>query len=66
MDLAGYRIYYGTSSTNLNKMIELTNPGITSYVVDNLTAATWYFTVKAYTSSGMESAASNIASKTIQ
>ncbi len=66
MDLAGYRIYYGTSSTNLDKTVEITNPGVTSYVVDNLTAATWYFVVKAYTSSGLESAASNIANKSVQ
>jgi hypothetical protein len=35
-------------------------------MVDNLTPATWYFTVKAYTSSGTESDASNVATKTIQ
>ncbi len=63
--LDGYRIYYGTSSTNLDKMIDVANEGTTTYLVENLTPATWYFTVKAYTAGGTESDASNVASKTI-
>jgi len=35
-------------------------------VIDNLSAGTWYFAVRAYNSSGVESANSAIASKTIQ
>jgi hypothetical protein len=65
-NLAGYRIYYGTSSTNLDKSVNVPTAGTTSYMVENLTPATWYFTVKAYTSSGTESDASNVATKTIQ
>jgi hypothetical protein len=64
MNLAGYRIYYGTSASNLDKMVSA-NVGTTSYMVENLTPATWYFAVKAYTSSGTESDASNVATKTI-
>ena len=33
---------------------------------DNLTQGTWYFTVVAYTSAGLDSAASSMTSKTIQ
>jgi hypothetical protein len=40
--------------------------GLTSYTIDDLAAGTWYFSVGAYSSSGAESAGSNIASKTIQ
>ena len=29
-DLAGYRIYYGTSPSSLNQNVELSNPGLTS------------------------------------
>ncbi len=65
-NLAGYRIYYGTSSSNLDQVKQIANAGVTSDVVDNLTPATWYFSVRAYTSAGTESAASNLASKTIQ
>lgn len=64
-DLAGYRIVYGTSAGALTQIIEVTNPSVTSYVVDQLAAATWYFAVKAYKSDGTESALSNVASKTI-
>lgn len=64
-DLAGYRIVYGTSASNLDKTIGIANPSVNSYIVDQLTSATWYFAVKAYTASGAESSQSNVASKTI-
>jgi hypothetical protein len=64
-DLGGYRIYYGTSQTNLAQMAEVDNPGLTSYVVQNLSPATWYFTMRAFRTNGTESEPSNIASKTI-
>lgn len=64
-NLAGYRIVYGTSASALNQTIEVANPSVTSFVVDQLTPATWYFAVKAYTSAGVESSASNVANKTI-
>lgn len=64
-DLSGYRVYYGTNSTNLNTTLELPNPGLTTAVVENLAPATWYFTVRAYNDANVESASSNIASKTI-
>lgn len=37
----------------------------TSYTIDNLSSATWYFAMTAYTSADAESALSNIGSKTI-
>ncbi|HKU15633.1 MAG TPA: putative Ig domain-containing protein [Steroidobacteraceae bacterium] len=65
-NLAGYRIYYGTSSGALNRTVQVANPGLSRYVVENLTAATtWYFSVRAYSSSGQESSGSNVASKRI-
>ncbi|HEU4486796.1 MAG TPA: putative Ig domain-containing protein [Povalibacter sp.] len=65
-NLSGYRIYYGTSSSSLNKTVQITNPSISTYVIDDLSAATWYFAVKAVASSGAESALSNKVSKTIK
>jgi Putative Ig domain len=65
-NLSGYRIYYGTVQTNLDKSVEISNPGLASYVVTNLSAGTWYFDVIAYTSSGAVSVPSNVESKTIQ
>lgn len=65
-NLAGYRISYGTSASALSKTISLANPGLSSYVVDNLAAGTWYFSIKAYTSTGNESSASSPLSKSIR
>jgi hypothetical protein len=36
-----------------------------TYVLSNLAAGTWYFSINAYTTAGAESVVSNIASKTI-
>ena len=49
----------------LNQTIEISNPSVTTYVVEQLAAGTWYFAVRAYTSAGNESSLSNVASKTI-
>ena len=64
-NLAGYRIFYGTSAANLSQQINLNNPGLTRYVIDNLSGGTWYFGIRAYSATGTESAMSAIASKTI-
>jgi hypothetical protein len=62
-NLAGYRIYYGTSSTALNQTVQIANPGITTYVIGNLAQQTHYFAIKAYNSTGMESDLSGVVSK---
>jgi hypothetical protein len=64
-DLAGYRIYYGTSASSLTQKIELPDPHATGYVVTNLAPGTWYFAVTAYTRGGSESDRSNIGQKKI-
>jgi hypothetical protein len=64
-NLAGYRILYGTSATALTRTIQVANPGISSYVVENLAAGKWYFSVRSYSSSGAESVASNPVSRTV-
>lgn len=65
-NLSGYRIYYGTSTTNLTSVHEIRNPTVTVAVIDNLGPATWYFALKAFNSLNVESSFSNIASKTIR
>jgi len=64
-DLAGYKIYYGTSSSNLTSSVTLTNAGLTSYVISNLSTGTWYFAIKSVNSTGAESSLSNTVAKTI-
>ncbi len=65
-DLAGYKVYYGTSANAMNTVVDVANPTVTSYIVSNLSSGTWYFGVVAYASDGSRSALSNIGNKTIQ
>ena len=65
-NLAGYRIYYGTSPSSLTRTVTLNNAGLTRYVIDDLSAATWYFSIRAFTSSGSESTNSNTVSKVVR
>jgi tetrahydromethanopterin S-methyltransferase subunit B len=65
-NLAGYHIYYGTSQTNLSHVINITNPGLASYVVSNLSAATWYFSLTSVNSSGVESPRTPVVSHVVQ
>ena len=64
-DLAGYRIYYGTSATAMTRTVQISDPRILSYVFSNLSPATWYFEAKAYTSMNIESSASAMVSKVV-
>jgi co-chaperonin GroES (HSP10) len=64
-DLAGYIIHYGTSSGALTQTIQLTDPDLTSYVVRNLAAGTYYFAISGYATTGMQGTDSPEVSKTI-
>jgi len=44
-NIAGYKIYYGTSPRAMGTVVVLKNPSQTSYVVENLHAGTWYFII---------------------
>jgi hypothetical protein len=65
-NLAGYKIYYGTSFGVYSNVITINNAGLTSYVIENLPAGnTYYFVVTAFDSNGRESSFSEVGSKTI-
>jgi hypothetical protein len=65
-DLAGYNIYVGTSSDSYNyREIQLDNPGLTAYVVENLEPGTYYLAATAFNSLGVESALSEEVVKTV-
>lgn len=64
-DLAGYRIYYGENRTRLSQAVEIKTIGVQTYVIDNLSAGTWYFAIMAVTSAGTESRLSDIVSLNI-
>jgi hypothetical protein len=64
-NLAGYRIRYGTNASALTQTIVINNASVTTFVVEDLAPATWYFAVTAVNSTGSESAYSNVADKQI-
>jgi hypothetical protein len=64
-DLSGYRIYYGASEDDMIETVQIGSVGIQTYVIENLSAGTWYFAVRALSSEGTESPLSEIVSKTI-
>ena len=65
-DLAGYVIHYGTNRNNLNQTININNAGLTTYIIDDLPAATYFFAITARDNNGNESLPSNIASQVIR
>jgi hypothetical protein len=63
--LAGFKVYYGTSSTHLSQFVQVPGAGATGTVVTALAAGTWYFAVSSYTTDGSEGAQSNPVSKPV-
>lgn len=64
-DLDGYVVYYGTAPDSMNTPVPINNPGLTTFVVGNLPAATYYFTISSVNSLGVESSLSNTAMKLV-
>lgn len=64
-NLAGYKISYGTVAGSYPNQVRIANPGVTSHVMTNLPAGTYYFVATAYDTNGGESTISGVASKTI-
>ena len=58
-NLAGYRIYYGQDSRNYSQSVDLGSPGLSTYVISDLAAGTWYFAMKSRDANGIESEFSN-------
>jgi len=58
VDLKGYKVHYGSASKSYSDTIQVSNAGITTYVVENLAAGKYYFAVTAYNSAGQESSLS--------
>lgn len=62
VNLAGYRIYSGTSATSLKLLASINQPGLTRYFVESLASGRHYFAMTAVNSEGIESELSEIAS----
>jgi hypothetical protein len=65
-DLAGYRLYWGTTPGTYTDSLTIDNPGITTYVVENLAPGTYEFVATSFNEAGVESRYSGSATKTIQ
>lgn len=64
-DLAGFKIYFGIFPGEYDNSITVNNAGLSSFLVENLHAADWFFVVTAINSSGIESSYSKEVFKTI-
>jgi hypothetical protein len=58
-NLAGYKIFYGRMAGVYDYQIDISNPAVLTYVVENLVSGDWYFALTAYDSQGIESGRSN-------
>jgi len=64
-DLAGFRILYGRSSSDLDHSVMILDPATTSYQVSSLPSGIWYFAVVAVSTSGLEGPPTTLATKSI-
>jgi len=65
-NLAGYHIYYGTNPNSLTQIVTVANPGLTRYVISGLAATSWYFSLTAYNTSGVESGRTTVESLAVK
>lgn len=63
-NLAGYNIYYGQSPNNLS-FVRRVGVGMTSVVIENLTAGIWYFSMTSINSANAESIRTEPVSKRV-
>jgi hypothetical protein len=54
-NLAGFNIYYGQTSGDYGNKMTVSNPGLTTYMVENLSSGPWYFVITAFDANGLES-----------
>lgn len=65
-NLGGFFVHVGRSATRFDRQIRVSNPTVNRYVVEGLSAGTWYFAVTAFNSNNVQSAMSQVLSKVIQ
>ena len=64
-DLAGYRIYYGMEPGRYDQAVEISNVGLTTYVIDDLRPGTYFVAARAFNQSKIESDYSNEVVKSV-
>jgi hypothetical protein len=65
IDLAGFNVAYGTSSSALAQIALVDDNTRSSYTVQSLAPGLWYFAVRAFNSLQAESVDSNVAQKNV-
>jgi VCBS repeat-containing protein len=64
-EIAGYRVYYGTSQGNYTKQVEIAGSSTMQATLSNLASGTYYIVVTTYDVDGRESAHSQMVTRTI-
>ena len=64
-DLAGFRVYMGTSSGNLTPYIDLDSGDINEFTIKNLSSGSYYFAISAFDTDGQESGLSQVILKQV-
>lgn len=64
-ELKGYIIHYGQDPGDLSRTITINDASTMDYTVSNLSQGSWYFSIQVVDLNGLESAPSELVSKTI-
>jgi hypothetical protein len=65
-DLAGFKIYWGTTPGSYPNSVTIDNPTVSTYVIENLAPGNYEFVATAFNEAGAESAYSNIATRSLR
>lgn len=65
VDLAGFYVYFGVAEGNYTNRVQINNPSISTYVIENLLPDTYYVVARSFNSQGIESTYSNVAIKSV-
>ncbi len=64
-EIGGYLVYLGTSSDNLQVLVDINDRGATAYTIEELQLGTYYIAVTTYDMDGNASSFSNVVSKNV-
>jgi len=65
LNLSGYNLYYGQSEGDYSKHVRISNPSVTTYMLENLLPGTYYVVATSFNTDGVESDYSNPAVKNV-